>query len=104
MSKKWLIIAGITILTGGLLFVATMTALDWDFSRLDSREFETNTVETNEDFQSIFIESDETNIRLLPYDGEKTKIVMYENVAKKHTVTVENGTLTVKKGKTQFNL
>ena len=45
-TKIWLITAAALVLAGCLLFAGTMAAQNWDFSKLSTVTFETNTYES----------------------------------------------------------
>ena len=51
-TKIWLITAAALVLAGCLLFAGTMAAQNWDFSKLSTVTFETNTYEIDESFSS----------------------------------------------------
>ena len=51
-TKIWLITAAALVLAGCLLFAGTMTAQNWDFSKLSTVTFKTNTYEIDESFSS----------------------------------------------------
>lgn len=97
MSKKtkiWLCVATSLVLVGGIIFAGVMTVLKWDFLKLDTSKFETNMHEITEDFEGITINTKTANIEFALTDGE-CKVVCYEQSKVKHSVSVENGTLTV---------
>ena len=52
ITKIWLITAAALVLAGCLLFAGTMAAQNWDFSKLSTVTFETNTYEIDESFSS----------------------------------------------------
>lgn len=99
MSKKTkiLFITAASLMVLGLaVFASVMTALGWDFTKLNTVERETNTHIINEEFYSISIQTDTADIVFLPSENGQTKVVCREDVNEKHIVSVENGTLTVK--------
>ena len=51
-TKIWLITAAALVLAGCLLFAGTMAAQNWDFSKLSTVTFKTNTYEIDESFSS----------------------------------------------------
>ena len=98
MNKKstiWLIIGLSLILLGFIIFVVAMTANGWNFGNLTTSEFETNTHEITEDFSDIEFDVDTADIVFSPSENGECKIVCYENVKMKHSVTVQDGKLTV---------
>lgn len=94
--KNWLCLAALLCVVGGLVFAMAMTMNAWDFTRLSTTEYETNTHEVAEDFQNIRIETDTADIVFLPATDGKGKVVCYESEKMKHSVTVENGCLTIR--------
>lgn len=93
--KIWLIIAASLILAGGLIFVGVMTVNGWNFAALSTYEYETNEYEITEEFTSISLKSYTSDIKLLPAEAERAKVVCREETKLKHSVTVEDGMLSV---------
>ena len=93
--KIWLIIAASLILVGGLIFVGAMTVNGWDFAAMSTYEYETNEYEITEEFTSISIVTDVTDVELISADGEKCIVECYEETGLKHEVSVKGGTLTI---------
>ncbi len=99
MSKKtrvWLIIATVLVLLGLILFAAVMTINRWDFTKLSTVEYQTNSHQITESFNNISIETLTADIEFLPSQEGECKAVCYEEENAKHTVIVQDGTLTVK--------
>ena len=94
-TRAWLALAVLLMFFGGVVFAAAMTLNGWDFTRLSTTEYETNTHEVTEDFQSIKVETDTADIILLPATDGKCRVVCYEGEKMKHTVSVENGCLNI---------
>ena len=95
-TKAWLIIAASLILSGGILFAGVMMALDWDFSKLTTVEFEVNEYEVIEPYKSIHIDTGASDVMIIPSDVRKTTVTCCEQENMKHTVAVVDGTLTIK--------
>ncbi len=95
-TKTWLLIATCLVLIGCLIFGGVMTVFGWNFKKLATTEYETNTYDFNDDYQDISIETKTANITVLPSENGKTSVVCYEPTRSKHKVTVENGILSVK--------
>lgn len=98
-TKIWLIVAAALILIGGLTFAISMQINGWDFEKISTVKYQTNSYEINEDIKSIFIEADTADINLIPSEDGKTKVLCFEDV--KHSVFVEDGVLSVKHNKQQ---
>lgn len=98
MSKSariWLIAAALAMLLGSVVFVGAMTKLDWDFIKLSTQKYETNSYGITERFDDISIKASTADIEFLPSDDGEVKIVCYEQEKIKHSVTVSDGTLII---------
>ena len=95
-TKVWLIIAASLVLLGCILFAGVMATLKWDLTALATVKYETNTYEISEGFDSISIHTDTAQILLAVSHDGKCRVVCHEEEKARHTVTVENGTLTAK--------
>lgn len=94
-TKVWLIIATALVLFGCGLFAGVMTRLEWDFTKLSTVKYENNTYEISEVFGGISMNTDTADIVFAYSDDDKCRVVCHEQENAKHSVTVENGTLTV---------
>lgn len=95
-TKIGLIVAGSLVLIGCILFVCVMSALNWDFKKLSTVKFETNTHEISETFSDISLSTDTADIAFALSDDGRCRVECHEEENAKHTVTVENGVLTVR--------
>ncbi|MDO4831574.1 MAG: DUF4097 family beta strand repeat-containing protein [Clostridia bacterium] len=95
-TKVWLITATSLVLIGGILFVGVMTTLKWDFSKLSTVRYETNTHEIVEPFGDISLMTGTADIMFALSDDGKCRVVCYEEENAKHSVTVEEDTLVIK--------
>ncbi len=97
MSKKtiWVVIAISLILIGAIMFVWAMLQYDWDFSKLNTQKYETNTYDIREEFGSISINTDTADIKFLASTDEICKVVCYEQKNINHSVDVEDNTLNI---------
>ncbi len=98
MSKKmkWWTIIAISLLAVGLLtFTGAMIALDFDFTKLSTVKYETNTYEVSEDFSKISIDVDATEIKFVLSNSKQCKIICHEKENAKHSAVVKDGTLTI---------
>lgn len=93
-TKLWLA-AGSLILLGSIVFIFCMFALEWDFSRLSTVEYQTNITEIDETFNDISISTDTSNIVFALSDDGKCKVECYEDKKAKHSVNVENNALII---------
>lgn len=94
-KAAWLIAAALLVVLGLIIFAAAMTANHWNFSKLSTTKYETNTHEIKEDFSNISINTDTADILLVPSDDGICKVVCTEEANLKHSVTVQDGTLTI---------
>ncbi len=96
MTEKGWRKMGVSLVGVGLLvFVAAMLVLGFDFSKLSTMRYETNTYEISGDFSSIAINTDTTTIDFMLSKDESCQMVCYENEKVKHSATVKDGTLTI---------
>ena len=94
--KTLFIIAASLTLIGCVIFAGVMTVLKWDFRKLSTVKYETNSYEFDEEFQNISVSTDTADVVFQPSTSEKAMVVCYEPVGKKHQVIVNDGTLDVK--------
>lgn len=90
-----LILAVLLVAAGLGLFTVAMTALNWDFSNLSTVRYETNIHEVSEAFTNIAIDTETADIVFLPSPDGKCRVECYEQENMSHSVTVQDGTLTV---------
>lgn len=93
--KKWFIAAAILIFSGLILFSAVMSVYGWDFSRLGSENYETNTKIIAEDFKDISINTETSDIAFLPSADGECRVVCYEEKKAAHEIYVEDGILKI---------
>ena len=70
------------------MMILTMTACS-------SRKYESNVHEINEEVNSISIKTATPHIELVPSDDGMCKVVCYEEAKERHSIEVQNGTLTI---------
>lgn len=93
--KKWLITAASLTVLGFVVSAGAMAALGFDFSKISTIKYETNTYEVSEEFDKISIDVDITDIVFARSDDESCKVVCFEAEKVKHSVRCTNGTLTI---------
>lgn len=96
-TKVWLIVAAALVFLGTVLFTATLFFGHWDFSKIGTAKYETNTYTVAEEFWDISIDTDTADIKLLPSQDGSCKIECFEEEKAKHEVKVENGSLVINK-------
>ncbi len=95
-KKIWLITAASLLVLGSVIFTAVMTVLNWDFTKLSTSEYETNTHKLPEAFRDISIESSTADITFVPTENAEYSVECFEQKNLKHSVTVENGKLVIR--------
>lgn len=96
-TKIWLIIATALILVGCIIFGVVMAVLKWDFSKLGTVKYETDSYAITEEFKNISIVTDTADIRFILSDDGESRVVCFEEKNIKHSVVVENETLKIGK-------
>lgn len=94
-TKTAWITAAVLMVAGLALFAAVMTAKHWDFTAFNTAKYETNEYEVTEAFQNVTIDIGEADIAFALSEDGTCKVIAYEREYQKHTVTVENQTLTI---------
>lgn len=92
---KWYITATIMVAVGIVMFVTVMSINKWDFTKLSTVEYETNSYELTEDFSSIKIDIDTADIVFEKSEDNKCRVECFEDAKSRHEVKVEDGTLVI---------
>lgn len=95
MSKKAIRTAVLLMLSGCVLFLGVMSALNWDFARLSTIPYATTGYTVGDPFTDICIITDTAHVSILPAEDRITAVDCHEMVDAPHTVSVKNGTLTI---------
>jgi DUF4097 and DUF4098 domain-containing protein YvlB len=97
MKKRtiWLIIALCCVIIGTTIFVSGMSKIDWNFKKLGSYNFETNSYEIVDEFNKIEINAKTANINFQLAEDGQCKVVCYEHKKEKHLTSVDNGVLKI---------
>lgn len=93
--KLWLLIAAILIAAGLVAFALAMSSVSWDFLKLTTKTYETNTYEIGENFDHLSIQMDTADVVFEISEDGICRVTCYEEAREKHTVSVLDGTLTV---------
>ncbi len=96
-----LIAAGVLVLVGAGLFAGAMSAADWDFSALQTQEYELVTHKINEEFSDISIQTIESSIEFQPSTDGTCKVECMESEYVTYSVSVQEGTLKITTGDTR---
>ena len=95
--KKLLLIALALVIVGAIICAASAAAMGFDFQKLDTGRYETNTYTVKDAaFRSIAIDASVEKIAFRPSGDQSCSVVCFEEEHMKHTVDVTDGTLTIK--------
>jgi len=97
MGKIWIVTAICLLAIGLVIFTAVMASYHWDFTKLSTGQYETNTYALTTDFHSITIGTDTADIRFAVSDDDSCKVVCYETEKIHHSVNVQADTLCIRK-------
>lgn len=93
-TKFWLVTAIALVVIGIIVFAVIMSGYNWDFSELSTVEYEKNTFEIDEEFDSISINTDTSDIIFVISD-DVCKVECYEQKKVKHSAKVIEGRLNI---------
>lgn len=94
-TKIWLATAALLVALGLILFAAVMTVNHWDFTKLSTVKYETNTYQASGKFRNISMKTDTADIRFAASDDGICRMVCYEQENAKHSIAVHDDTLTI---------
>ena len=93
-NKTWLI--GLClIIAGAVIFGIALAAGGWDISSLDGVEYRTVTVDIDESFTDIAIDTDTEDIAFVPSEDGKCRVVFVEREKEEHTASVKGNALEI---------
>lgn len=96
-STKILMIIALSLLLAGVILSCVGVALmDFNFMNLNTAKTVEKTYEVTEEFTSISISEKTADVTFLPSEDGTVRIVCTENKKTPHSVSVENGVLTVR--------
>ncbi len=93
-TKGWLIAGTILFLLGCFLMGGALMGLNWNFSKLSTTKYETNSYTISESFQNISILANTADIVFVPSESGSA-VVCYEENKAKHSVSVKGDTLVI---------
>lgn len=96
LTKFMIIFASILIFIGISFFAIGMVSLNWNFDKLSTAKYVTNTHDIHGDFSNISLKTTTADILFAPSDTGICKVVCKEKAKKPHSVSIENNTLTIK--------
>ena len=86
-------IAAALVLIGAIIFLVILAMNGWSFKNLDTTEYETVEHTVTDEFHSVDIVSDTSDIKILPSENGEVKIVSFEPKYEKLSVSVSDGVL-----------
>ena len=95
IMKICFIVAGALVLVGIIMFVVVMSILGWDFTKLSTVKYESNSYDITEAFDNINVKSNTAKFQFLLSEDGKCKIECYEDIKSKHSVAVNDGALEI---------
>lgn len=93
--KKELLIAASLVVIGLLMFASVMTIYGWDFRKLNTEKFVTDTYTISEKFDRILLDTDTVDVQILPSEDEDCKVVCYLQETVETAVKVQSDTLRI---------
>ena len=94
-KKTVLIVACVALCLGLLTSCVGLSALGFDFKKLDTSKMQTREYEAVEEFTAISVDVRTADLTLLPAQDNKTKVVCVEEEKTPHSVLVKDGVLTI---------
>ena len=94
-SKIWLIAGAFLIVIGAIAFAAAMSACGWNFTKPNTKQYETVTYAVKENFSDISIDADSADIFFVPSEDGECKVICDEEATTKHSVAVMDGKLCI---------
>ncbi|MBQ7475680.1 MAG: DUF4097 family beta strand repeat protein [Clostridia bacterium] len=95
MKKVFTVVAVILLAAGAAVFAYAFAAAGFDFSKLGTAKYETNTYAADGKFERIVIDAKESDVTLKPSADGKFSVVCFEREKMKHSASVEDGTLRI---------
>ena len=100
-SKKWITAGAAMLGAGALICGISFATMGFDFAKLGTVEYVTNTTDVEDKFQHITISSNIEDVELVPADDGACKVVCFEPKDDPYKVSVKKDTLTIEKEKKQ---
>lgn len=94
-TKAALILGTVLVLIGIIGFCVAMTVNRWDFKRLNTVKYETNTYVVNDDFQDIVITSETEDISFVLSGDGTCSVICVEPDKAQHKVSVKDNALSI---------
>lgn len=93
--KILIIVATLLVIVGFGLFITVLAVNDFDFSKLNTENYVTETYDISEDFNNIEINIETSSVNFVVSEDENTKVTCSETDKLTYNVGVTNNTLTI---------
>lgn len=94
-TRNWLLAAAVLFLVGSLILGGVFMMVQWDFSKLGTTQYVTNSYDITEEFANITIISKTVDVILQPSADEKTTVTCRDRENAQHRISVKNGSLEI---------
>ena len=94
-TKIWLITATVLLIVGTTMLAVLILKYNWNFDKLSTKKYETNSYNINDEFNNISINTNDADITFALAKDGKCKVECYEETKAKHSVEVREDTLFV---------
>lgn len=95
LKKVWITVAVCLIVIGSIISVLALTSLNFDFSSLSTEKFIESEQQIVQDFNNIKIDVNTSDIKFVPSNDEKCRVISVDTKNVKHTATVQGDTLLI---------
>lgn len=95
LTKKSVKIAFLLCLAGLVIWLVSFVAVDFDITKLNTVDHETNEYAIEGEFDKISIRTQTADVRFVLTEGEACKIVCHEEARVQHVVSVQDNMLIV---------
>lgn len=95
--KKVIVTASCLIIVGIILCISASLIIDFDFGRLDTNMYITNTYEFTEEINKISIDCNTADIEILTSEDSTAKVIWFDKESRKQSVTLTDGTLRIER-------
>lgn len=95
MKKVWIWIAVVCMVAGIVLLIGAALTVGFDFMKFDSQKYVKNSYNITESFTDISIDTITAEVIIRPAEDGKCRVECYEKEKVRHTVSVENSTLSI---------
>ena len=91
-----ILIAVLVVVIGGTLLCAGLSAVHFDFSKLDRTEYTTNTYDFEDPVARIDMKGWTADLDLLAAEDGRCRVISAESDREQYSVALENGTLSIR--------